>query len=100
MAAPHAGEPRPVAAAGWGEASRRAAREKKRFERNNEMTTKLMKLVVTARRAVRNLALFAAVAAATGVWAGADTETVGDYTWMYIYDDTAEIVNGAPSKAR
>ena len=54
------------------------------------MKTKLMMLVGTARRAVRNLALFAAVAAALGAWA--DTETVGDYTWTYrINGDTAEI---------
>ena len=69
-----------------------AAREKDRFERNNEnMKTKLKMLVGTARRAVRNLALFAAVAAATGVWAA--TETIGGYTWTYrINGDTAKIL--------
>ena len=68
-----------------------AAREKNRFERNNEnMKPKLKMLTGTARRAVRNLALLAAVAAALGAWA--DTETVGDYTWTYrINGDTAEI---------
>ena len=54
------------------------------------MTKKLTMTVGTARRAVRNLALLAAVAAATAAWAG--TETVGDYTWTYrINGDTAEI---------
>ncbi len=54
------------------------------------MKTELMMMVGTARRAVRNLALFAAVAVAFGAWA--DTETVGDYTWTSrINGDTAEI---------
>ena len=61
-------------------------KEKKQFERNNEMTKKL---TMTARRAVRNLALLAAVAMAIG--ARAATETVGDYMWTYqINGDTAE----------
>ena len=48
-------------------------------------------MVGTARRAVRNLALFAAVAVAFGAWA--DTETVGGYTWTYqISGDTAEVL--------
>ena len=56
------------------------------------MTKKLTMTVGTARRAVRNLVLFAAVAVAIG--ARAETETVGDYTWTYrINGDTAEIYN-------
>ena len=56
------------------------------------MKTKLMKSVGTALRAVRNLALFAAVAVMFGAWA--DTETVGGYTWTYgIVDGTATINN-------
>ena len=55
------------------------------------MTKKLMMLAGAARRAVRNLALFAAVTAATGVWAA--TETIGGYTWTYrINGDTAKIL--------
>ena len=54
-------------------------KEKKQFERKNEMTKKLAMTVGTARRAVRNLALLAAVAVAIG--ARADEETVGGYTW-------------------
>ena len=54
------------------------------------MTKKLAMTVGTARRAVRNLALLAAVAVAIG--ARAATETVGDYTWTYrINGDTVEI---------
>ena len=50
-----------------------------------------MMMVGTARRAVRNLALFAAVAVAFGAWA--DTETVGGYTCTYRIDgDTSEIM--------
>ena len=53
------------------------------------MKAKLMILVGTARRAVRNLALFAAVVVAFG--ARAATETVDGYTWTYrINGDTAE----------
>ena len=49
-----------------------------------------MMMVGTARRAVRNLALAAAVAVAFGAWAA--TETIGDYTWTYrIKGDSAEI---------
>ena len=56
------------------------------------MKTKLMKSVGTALRAVRNLALFAAVAVMFGAWA--DTKTINGYTWSYeIYDGTAEICN-------
>ena len=52
------------------------------------MTKKLTMPVGTARRAVRNLALFAAVIAAFG--ARADTETIGGYAWTYqISGDTA-----------
>ena len=55
------------------------------------MKTKLKILVGTARRAVRNLALFAAAAAVTGVWAA--TKTIGGYTWTYrINGDTAKIL--------
>ena len=55
------------------------------------MTKKLAMTVGTARRAVRNLALLAAVAVAIG--ARAETETVGGYTWTYqINGDTAEIM--------
>ena len=62
----------------------------KRVERKKKMTKKLAMTVGTARRAVRNLALLAAVAVAIGAWA--DTETVGGYTWTYqINGDTAEI---------
>ena len=43
------------------------------------MTKKLAMTVGTARRAVRNLVLFAAVAVAIGAWA--ERETVGGYTW-------------------
>ena len=46
------------------------------------MTKKLRMMVGTARRAVRNLVLFAAVAVAIG--ARAATETVGGYTWTYV----------------
>ena len=53
------------------------------------MTKKLAMTVGTARRAVRNLALLAAVAVAFGAWAA--TETVGGYTWAYINGDTVEI---------
>ena len=54
------------------------------------MTKKLTMTVGTARRAVRNLALLAALAVAIG--ARADSETVGGYSWMYqINGDTAEI---------
>ena len=50
----------------------------KRFERDVEMTRKLMMMV-------------AAVAAAFGAWA--ETETVDGYTWTYrINGDTAEIM--------
>ena len=63
------------AAAGWGEASRRAANEKNQFERKKKMTKELAMTVGTARRAVRNLALLAAVAVAIG--ARAEEETVG-----------------------
>ena len=57
------------------------------------MKTELMMFVWTARRAVRNLALVAAVAVAFGAWAD-DTWTDPDtgYTWTYrINGDTAEI---------
>ena len=75
----------------WGEASRRAANEKKQLEGNIEMTKKLAMTVGTARRAVRNLALLAAVAVAIG--ARAATETVGGYAWTYrINGGTAEIM--------
>ena len=67
------------AAAGWGEASRRAASQKKQLEGNVEMTKKLAMTVGTARRAVRILALLAAVAVAIG--ARAERETVGGYMW-------------------
>ena len=54
------------------------------------MPQKLPMPVGTTRRAVRNLALFAAVAAALGAWA--ETETVGGYTWTYRTNgDTAQI---------
>ncbi|MBQ3342979.1 MAG: hypothetical protein IJG84_13850 [Kiritimatiellae bacterium] len=43
------------------------------------MTKKLMMPLGTARRAVRNLALLATLAAVFGAWA--ETETVGGYTW-------------------
>ena len=62
----------------WGEASRRAANKKNQFERKKKMTKKLAMTVGTARRAVRNLALLAAVTVAIG--ARADEETVGGYT--------------------
>ena len=53
------------------------------------MTKKLAMTVGTARRAVRNLALLAAVAVALGAWA--DTATVGGYMWTYrINGDTAD----------
>jgi hypothetical protein len=53
------------------------------------MTKKLAMTAGTARRAVRNLALLAAVAVAIG--ARADEETVGGYMWTYqINGDTAE----------
>ena len=45
------------------------------------MTKKLTMTVGTARRAVRNLALLAAVAVAFG--ARADEETAGGCTWTY-----------------
>ena len=62
------------------------------------MKTELMMMVGTARRAVRNMALFVAVAVAFGAWAA--TETVGGYTWTYqINGDTAEIYNGSYSAA-
>ena len=52
------------------------------------MTKKLAMTGGTARRAVRNLVLFAAVAVAIG--ARAETETVGGYTWTcWINGDTA-----------
>jgi hypothetical protein len=52
------------------------------------MTKKLAMTGGTARRAVRNLVLFAAVAVAIGAWA--DTATVGGYTWTcWINGDTA-----------
>ena len=55
------------------------------------MTKKLAMAVGTARRAVRNLVLFAAVAVAIGAWA--DTATVGGYTWTYrINGGMAEIM--------
>ena len=55
------------------------------------MTKELAMTVGTARRAVRNLALLAAVAMAIG--ARAATETVGDYTWTcQINGGTAEIL--------
>ncbi len=55
------------------------------------MTKKLTILVGTARRAVRNLALLAALAAAFGVLVA--TETIGGYTWTcQISGDTAEIL--------
>ena len=59
----------------WGEASRRAAREKKQLERKKKMAKKLAMTVGTARQAVRTLALLAAVAVAIG--ARAERETVG-----------------------
>ena len=53
------------------------------------MTKKLAMTVGMAPRAVRTLALLAAVAVAIG--ARAETETVGDYTWTYsINGGTAE----------
>ena len=53
------------------------------------MKTELMMMVGTARRAVRNLALFAAVAVAFGAWAA--METIGGYTWTYqLIDKIAE----------
>ena len=55
------------------------------------MIAKLMMMVGMARRAVRNLALVAAVAVAFGAWAA--TEKVGGYTWTYeISGYTAEIL--------
>ena len=59
-------------------------KEKKQFERNNEMTNKLMMLA-------------AAVAVAIG--ARAETETVDGYTWTYQINDydTAEISSVSPS---
>ena len=55
------------------------------------MTKKLTMTVGTARRAVRNLALLAAVAVAIG--ARAERETVGDYTWTYVINgDTVAVV--------
>ena len=55
------------------------------------MTKKLTMMVGTARRAVRNLVLFAAVAVAIG--ARAATETVGGYTWTYVINgDTVAVV--------
>ena len=54
-------------------------KEKNQFERKKKMTKKLTMTVGTARRAVRNLALLAAVAVAIG--ARAERETVGGYTW-------------------
>ena len=83
------------AAAGWGEASRRASNEKKQLERKNEMTKKLAMTVGTARRAVRNLALLAAVAVAIG--ARADTETVGGITWTYTIFSNGEVSIGGGS---
>ena len=64
----------------------------KQLERKYEnMKTELMMMVGTARRAVRNLALFAAVAVAFGAWA--DAETVGGYTWTYqISGGAAEVL--------
>ena len=56
-----------------GRARTPAAPHGKRFERNNEMTKKLMVMVV-------------AVAAAFGAWA--ETETVGGYTWTYRINGT------------
>ena len=73
------GGSRPVATAGWGEASRRAARETNQLERNTEMPQKLPMPVGTARRAVRNLALLATFDGS--FIARAATETVGGYTW-------------------
>ena len=54
-------------------------KEKDQFERKKKMTKKLAMTVGTARRAVRTLALLAAVAVACGAWA--ERETVGGYTW-------------------
>ena len=66
-------------------------KEKNQFERKKKMTKKLAMTVGMAPRAVRTLALLAAVAVAIG--ARAETETVGDYTWTYqINGDTAEIM--------
>ena len=60
------------------------------------MTKKLAMTVGTARRAVRTLALLAAVAVAIGARADTETvgrKTVGGYTWTYqINGDTAEIM--------
>ena len=47
-----------------------------------------MMMVGTARRAVRNLALVAAVAVAFGAWAA--TEKVGGYMWTYEPEKVAE----------
>ena len=53
------------------------------------MPQKLTMPAGTVRRAVRNLALLATLAAAICAWA--TTETVGDYTWTYrINGNTAE----------
>ena len=71
---------------------RAALRRGREVGRGVTPKTELMMMVGTARRAVRNLALFAAVAVAFGAWA--DTETVGGYyTWTYqISGDTAEVL--------
>ncbi len=74
---PGTARPTPGRAARWGDAPRRSANEKKKFEGNGKMKTKLMMMV-------------AAVAVVFGAWA--DTATVGGYTWTYrINGDTAEI---------
>ena len=63
-----------------GGARRPAEPQGKRFERNNEMTKKLMMMVV------------ATLAAAVGAWAETWTDPDSHYTWTYqINGDTAEI---------
>ena len=55
------------------------------------MPQKLPMSVGTARRAVRNLALVAAVAVAFGAWADTWTDQNTGYTWTYrINGGTAE----------
>ncbi len=62
-----------------GRARTPAAPHGKRFERNNEMTKKLMMVVAT-------------LAASFGAWA--ETETVGGYTWTYQIDGDTAVIYG------